>query len=108
MCVFVCVVYTHNLRSKFLSGMSYEEIVGFVSNMSEAERAKFLSVMNCSMSARDCSAVLELMGDVENWEWGKEYEYEYDGEWRHGLKHGQGKLMYPTGNYFLLHFECRV
>ena len=88
--------------------MSYEEIVGFVSNMSEAERAKFLSVMNCSMSARDCSAVLELMGDVENWEWGKEYEYEYDGEWRRGLKHGQGKLMYPTGNYFLLHSECPV
>jgi hypothetical protein len=32
---------------------------------------------------------------------GRKYEYEYEGEWQHGLRHGEGRLLYPTGETYV-------
>lgn len=42
-----------------------------------------------------------LSGDRGNGRAGQKYEYEYAGEWQRGLRHGEGRLLYPTGEEYV-------
>jgi len=42
-----------------------------------------------------------MSGDGGTGRAGRKYEYEYEGEWQHGLRHGEGRLLYPTGETYV-------
>ena len=39
---------------------------------------------------------------------GQNYEYVYEGEWHRGLRHGEGRLIYPTGEEYVGHWVKNV